>query len=875
MWSGNELRQSFLDYFEGKGHLRMPSASLIPDDPTVLLTIAGMVPFKPYFMGKAVPPSTRMTSSQKCVRTNDLDNVGRTARHHTFFEMLGNFSVGDYFKEGVIPWAWEYLTQNLSISPDKLWVSVYQDDDDAYKIWNQGVGISQSRIVRMGKEDNFWEMGATGPCGPCSEIYYDFGPEKGCGRPDCAVGCDCDRYLEIWNLVFMEFDRDASGKLTPLPQQNIDTGMGLERIASVMQNTKTNFETDLLRPLIGRMEDISQKGYGLGNSADDMAFRVIADHLRSIVFLIADGVLPGNEGRGYVLRRVMRRAMRYGKLLGVDEAFMGKIGEKCSEVMLGAYPELAARQDRIIRVIGAEEERFNGTLHTGLMILQEMAERSKSMKSSLINGQDAFKLYDTYGFPLEMTVELAQEQGLTVDIDGFSAEMQGQKERARAAREIAGKGSFGVVIDKTIPATVFCGRGQLLGTGQIVAIVSDENTLEIAETGARVGVVIDETPFYAESGGQVGDSGSIMWEGGSAVVLDTRKMAGERFLHQIEIKEGELLLGTKVSLQVDMERRKSIAAAHTSTHLLHYALRAVLGQHVHQAGSLVQAGTLRFDFTHFEAITRDQLDQIEAMVNKLIADDLLVETKEMDIESAKKSGAMALFDEKYGETVRVVSMGDISVELCGGTHLERTGQAGIFKIAGEGSVGAGIRRIEAEIGLTAYNSYKRSERIMQSLCARLKAKDDDVIERLEQFLGQSRQVEKELQQLKAKQAGSQAQDILSLRKDICGYQFLATELGTADMDAMRITMDGLKDKTDILVLAGRDNAKANLLAACSKNAIEKGIKAGDIIKNIAKEIGGGGGGRPDMAQAGGKNPAGVEAALLAAEEVVRKMIGGC
>jgi len=878
MWSGNDLRESFLNYFEGKGHLRVPSASLIPDDPTVLLTIAGMVPFKPYFLGKAQPPSLRMTSSQKCVRTNDLDNVGRTARHHTFFEMLGNFSVGDYFKKGVIPWAWEYLISELKLDKDRLWISVYQDDDDAFKIWNQDVGIPMARIVRMGKEDNFWEMGATGPCGPCSEIYYDFGPEKGCDSPTCAVGCDCDRYLEIWNLVFMEFDRDVTGKLTPLPQQNIDTGMGLERIASVMQNAKTNFDTDLLRPLVARMEDIAQIGYDRGNASHDMAFRVIADHLRSIVFLVGDGVLPGNEGRGYVLRRVMRRAMRYGKLLGVDDPFMGQVGARCAEIMRTAYPELGERQEHILRVIAAEEERFNGTLHTGLGMLQEIVERNHALNKTQISGAEAFKLYDTYGFPLEMTIELAQEEGLGIDEAGFQLAMQGQKERARSARESGSSESGNYrnsIIDKSILPTEFIGREKLATESEIQAILSENQNIEVAGAGMTVGIVVSTTPFYAESGGQVGDAGRIEWKNGSGEIIDTLKQSGDRFVHVVKILEGQLTRSNRVLLRVDEGRRNQIASAHTATHLLHYALRQILGDHVHQAGSLVQPDSLRFDFTHFEAVSFEQLESIEAMVNEIVFRDVAVATQEMGIEEAKKSGAMALFDEKYGDQVRVVSVGEISVELCGGIHLQQTGKIGLFKITGEGSVGAGLRRIEATVGLTALKSLKTKDRILQEICHKLKTKEEDVLERLEQQSGLLRQTEKELEKARAQLAGNKAQDVLTQIRNICGLNILAAEVEAPDLDALRITMDQLKDKTDVLFLAAAAEGRVNLIASCSKEAIAKGVKAGDIIKASAVEIGGGGGGRPDMAQAGGKNPAGINEAIAVALKTVESVLSSC
>ena len=878
MWTGNELRQSFLGYFEDKGHLRVPSASLIPDDPTVLLTIAGMVPFKPYFTGKAKPPSLRLTTSQKCVRTNDLDNVGRTARHHTFFEMLGNFSVGDYFKAQVIPWAWEYLTHNLGLDPDRLWISIYQDDDDAFRIWNQDVGIPAARIARMGKADNFWEMGATGPCGPCSEIYYDFGPAKGCDAPDCAVGCDCDRYLEIWNLVFMEFDRDVQGNLTPLPQQNIDTGMGLERIASVMQNAKTNFDTDLLRPLIARMEDIAQLPYDQGKPEDDMAFRVIADHLRSIVFLVGDGVLPSNEGRGYVLRRVIRRAMRYGKILRVDQPFLGQVGSSCIQVMGDAYPELRERQEHILRIVAAEEERFNGTLQTGLNILQDLVADNRAAGRLLISGQEAFKLYDTYGFPLEMTVELAQEEGLAVDESGFQAAMLGQKNRGRSAREAASgdSGSFRhVTIDKEIAPTVFCGRQSLQGESSVLAIVKEGQGATQAMAGETVGLVTGQTPFYAESGGQVGDAGLACWSGGSGQVMDTLKLAGERIIHVLAIHEGSLKIGDPVVLQVDTQRRQLVAAAHTATHLLHRVLRQVLGEHVRQAGSLVQPGALRFDFTHFEALTPDILNQVEEEVNQLIARDLPVSTQEMDAATAKKSGAMALFDEKYGDVVRVVSVSDESVELCGGTHVEATGRIGVFRLSGEGSVGAGLRRLEATVGLMAYRQFKANDEILQTLCYRLKTREDEAVARLEQLQEHLRQSERELAQLKASLADTSAQDIIAGLINIGPLKYLAAQVEAADVDALRVTMDRLKDKTDVMVLAAATGPRASLLVYCSPAAIALGVKAGDVIKAAAQEVDGGGGGRPDVAQAGGKNPAKIKAALAAAGKLVEKTLEGC
>lgn len=879
MISGNELREKFLKFFaEKKGHLILPSASLIPDDPTVLLNIAGMVPFKPYFLGKAVPPRVRVTTSQKCVRTNDLDNVGRTARHHTFFEMLGNFSFGDYFKEEVIPWAWEFLTQELKIEQDRLWVSVYEDDDDAFRIWHEKVGLPPERIKRMGKDDNFWEMGATGPCGPCSEIYYDFGPEKGCGKLDCGVGCDCDRYLEIWNLVFMEFNRSDDGILTPLPQQNIDTGMGLERIASVMQGVDTNFDTDLLKPIIDFTAQLACKTYK-SNEKDDLALKVIADHIRATVFLISDGVLPSNEGRGYVLRRIMRRAMRYGKLLGLVDPFLYRVAQVSIDLVKGHYQDVGEKADFIKKVIRTEEERFQETLDQGINLLNKIVNEAKEKGSQEVSGQDIFRLYDTYGFPLELTEELASEQGMTVDRQGFQSYMEEQRERARSARSESGENnirhSLLAVLDKNVPDTEFIGYGSFRGDAQIEALVQGKNLVSTVTAEEEAVFVFDKTVFYAESGGQIGDSGIIYNDNGKAVITDTQRLPNGKTVHFGRVLEGELKTGESIKMTVEEEKRIGIMGNHTATHLLHRALREVLGEHVKQAGSLVSDERLRFDFSHFSTIDKSELNKIEDLVNAKIRANLPIEVIETTLERAKELGAIALFGEKYGKYVRVVKIGDFSIELCGGTHLHSTGSLGVFKILSESGIGSGLRRIEAVSGAAAYEYLKKHEEILTKSAALLKATPDELESRIEALQVSLREKEREIEKLQNKLAKNQINDIVNEAKEVGGFKIIAKQVEAADMEGLRAIGDLLKERFDgVIVLGAASNEKVNLLVLLDKNSVDKGLHAGKIIREIAKIVQGGGGGRPDMAQAGGKDPAKLPDAIAKAMDIVASQIKG-
>lgn len=875
MYSGNDLREKFLEFFESKNHKRMPSASLVPDDPSILLTIAGMVPFKPYFLGKSVPPSLRMTTSQKCVRTNDLDNVGRTARHHTFFEMLGNFSVGDYFKKEVIPWSWEFLTKVLEIPEEKLWISVYEEDDDAFNIWHNNVGIPVERIKRMGKEDNFWEMGATGPCGPCSEIYFDFGPERGCDKPDCSVGCDCDRYIEVWNLVFMEFNRDEHGVLTPLPQQNIDTGMGLERIAAVMQNAKTNFDTDLLLPIIKHVETISGRKYN-DNKADDMALRVIADHTRAIIFLICDGVLPGNEGRGYILRRVMRRAIRYGKLLSIETSFLRDTAFIAIDLMEKAYPELSERKDFIGKIIETEEIRFFETLEQGICLINEIIENTKNAGKFSIDGNDVFRLYDTYGFPLELTEEIALENGFTIDREAFSNAMELQRERARTARLDGDNKNvrFNLMslLDKSIPATKFIGRKKLDCEATVLALIKDDISVEEINEGFDGVLLTDYTPFYAESGGQIGDVGIITGYGLNIEVIDTKKLPDERFVHFIHVTNGGIKKGDKIFMAVDIEKRNATAKSHTATHLLHKALQLVLGEHVKQAGSLVERGKLRFDFSHFSPISSEELREIELIVNKKIQENISVSIQEMSVDDAKKTGAMALFGEKYGETVFVVRAGDFSMELCGGTHISSTGEIGVLKILSESSIGAGLRRIEAVVGIEAYNYLVGCCDQLGLIGKKLKARNDEIIDKLDGILTQSKEKDKQLEEILNRVAADEAKDIMSDVVKISDISYIAKIVHAADMDSLRNMSDRIKDKVDVVVLGAVAEEKVNLVVSVQRSGIENGLHAGNIIKEVAKITGGGGGGRPDMAQAGGKEPLKLPDAIKKVPEIISSFL---
>jgi len=873
---GDEIRSRFLKFMEGKGHLILPSASLVPqDDPSLLLIGAGMAPFKRYFTGQAKPPRHRIATSQKCVRTGDLENVGRTARHHTFFEMLGNFSFGDYFKSEAIPWAWEFLTEELGLPREKLWVSVYTDDDEAYEIWSKEIGVPAEHIVRLGKDTNFWEIGP-GPCGPCSEIYIDLGPERGCGSATCGVGCDCDRYLEIWNLVFTQFDRDAEGNYTPLPKKNIDTGMGLERIASVLQGVPSNFDTDLLRPVIAAAENIAQVEYGR-QTKTDVALKVIADHGRAIVCLIGDGVLPSNEGRGYVLRRLLRRAVRFGRLLGIAEPFLTRIAEAVVGVGRIGYPDLVEKEGYIKEVIAREEERFLSTLDTGLSILTNWVKQLREQGSTALTGKEAFRLYDTYGFPLDLTREILHEEGIQVDEAGFQAEMEAQRERARAARQeadgmgvLAGPGGRLAGL-----STEFTGYGSFEDTGRVVALHVDGNWVDSAEEGAAVEVVLDRTPFYAEAGGQVGDQGVLVNGEGRVKVNAAQKAASGAIIHSGRVETGSIKVGDTVTAKVDVARRLAAARHHTATHLLQRALRQVLGEHVHQAGSLVTPERLRFDFSHFAPVSRAELREVERIVNEKILADISLEIFVADRTEAEAMGAMALFGEKYGERVRVVKIGDFSLELCGGTHVERTGQIGVCRILQETSVGAGLRRIEAVAGLSALTAWQEQESILHEAAARVGTTPDELVERLGSLESQLKEKEKELDRLNRTLLELRARELLDRAQEIGGIPVLAAEVPAGSMEDLRLTVDALRPQlpSGVIILGARSAGRVSLLTYVSKDLLAKGLNAGEIVRAAATVAGGGGGGRPEMAQAGGKEPEKLPAALEQAVEVVRKKVG--
>lgn len=873
--TGKEIREKFLKFFERKDHKILPSASLIPhNDPSILWTAAGMVPFKPYFTGAAKPEVARAVTCQKCLRTPDIEEVGHTARHHTFFEMLGNFSFGDYFKREAIQWAWEFLTKDLDMEPEKLWVTIYEDDDEAFDIWQQEIGIPAERIVRLGKDTNFWEIGV-GPCGPCSEIHYDLGPERGCGSPDCKAGCDCDRYLEIWNLVFIQYFLDEEGNYTPLQSKGIDTGMGLERVASVLQKAKTNFETDLLRDIMDFTARLTGKRYGI-NEDLDLALKVIADHVRAVTFAVADGALPSNEGRGYVLRRLLRRAVRFGRVLGVAEPFLYQVAGAVIDKMGDTYRELVKNRDLIVKVIKTEEERFGETLAQGTDMLSSLIQAAKAADSPCIDGEQAFRLYDTYGFPLELTEEIAGENGLTVDQDAFTRAMEQQRSRARSARQgteyISEKAvRLQSVLEQT-GETIFVGYDTLTSQSTIKAIFVDDRQVEQAQAGQELEVVLDITPCYAESGGQLSDQASLSGENTEITVDMVTSPAEGLYLHRGRVLSGTVKVGQQVTVQVDTRRRMNIARNHSATHLLHKALRQVLGEHVSQAGSMVAPDRLRFDFTHFAAIAQEELEQVEQIVNETILNNLTVQTVVSTLDQAREMGATALFDEKYGNQVRVVKMGDFSLELCGGTHIDSTAEVGIFKLLSESSVGSGLRRVEAVTGQGAMD-YLRSQEDQLGLIARaVKAPAHELVHRVEVLVQELRSLERETEMLQARLAGYEVQTLLHNTQEINGVKVLAARSDASDMDSLRAMLDLLRDKmgSGVLVLGAESGGKVNLVAGVSKDLVERGLHAGKIIKAIAPLVGGGGGGRPDMAQAGGKNPAGLAAALDLVKTLVSK-----
>ncbi|AQU10337.1 alanine--tRNA ligase [Clostridioides difficile] len=872
----NEIRSKFLEFFESKGHYVANSYSLVPNnDKSLLLINSGMAPLKNYFSGVEVPPSVRMCTSQKCIRTGDIENVGITARHATFFEMMGNFSFGDYFKRESIKWGWEFVTEWLNIPEDKIWVTVYEEDDDSYDIWAKEMNFPEERMVRLGKDDNFWEIG-TGPCGPCSEIYFDRGEEYGCDNPDCKPGCDCDRYLEFWNHVFTQFDRDEEGNYSLLENKNIDTGMGLERMGCIMQGVDTIFEVDTIKSILEAVEKLTGVKYG-ENPKNDISIRIITDHIRAVTFLVSDGVLPSNEGRGYVLRRLLRRAARHGKLLGVKELFLQKLIDEVIKVNDKAYPVLVEKESYIKKVVGIEEEKFNETIDQGTEILNSYIEVLKNEGKTVLSGQEAFKLYDTYGFPIDLTKEILEEEHLSVDEEAFNEEMEKQKERARNARGNMDRESWKEdplsKLESTVDST-FNGYSEIYGEGTIEAIVKDDELVQSAEEGDKVSIVLDNTTFYPEGGGQVGDCGLITNENLVLEVLNTKKGANNSIKHIGIIKSGRISNGDKVKTLVDRETRMSAARNHSATHLLHKALREVLGEHVNQAGSLVTPERLRFDITHFEAISNEELKVIEEKVNNVILSSLDIKCDIMNIKEAKEKGATALFGEKYGDEVRVVSMGDYSTELCGGTHLTNTSQVGMFKILSEGGVAAGVRRIEAITGKAVYEYLKERDGIISEVCVNLKSKEDNLIQRISSLLEENKNLSKELHDMKAKMSLQSVDSIFDSKVEVNGVNLITNKFEGMDMDTLRETADNLRDKlgSGVVVLANVVDDKVNFVVTATKDVLDKGIHSGNIVREVAKIAGGKGGGRPNMAQAGASDVSKVDQALSYASEVIKTQV---
>lgn len=870
--TGDELRKAYLDFFESKGHLVVPSSPLIPkNDPSILWVNAGMAPFKRFFNGIETPPQDRIVSSQKCIRTNDIENVGKTDRHHTFFEMLGNFSFGDYFKKEAISWAWEFITDVLKLDKERLWITVYQDDDEAFDIWHKELGVAKDRILRMGKKDNFWEIG-TGPCGPCSEVHYDRGEEYGNSVED-VIGGEGDRFLEIWNLVFTQYDKTEDGEYLPLPNKNIDTGLGLERVASILQGVDSNFETDLLKPMI----DFISKDSGIEYLKDEetkMAFRVVADHSRGATMAIFDGALPSNEGRGYVIRRIIRRAVRYGKKLAYSKPFLYKIVPVVVATMKEGYPELEEKIEHIKKIIKAEEERFLLTLDQGLFIINEMVDKLKDKDKNTLSGENAFKLYDTYGFPLDLTRDVLEEEGLAVDENGFNKEMEKQRERARQAREDLG---FSASEEEKIYKDLlknneieFTGYDQLGDQAEIIAIISNGQEIEFVEAGEKAEIVLDKSPYYAESGGQVGDKGLIRLEGNLATVYDTRKKAGVT-VHFVDLEKGRLGKGDIVKAEVFSDLRKATASNHSATHILHKSLIEVLGDHVNQAGSLVEPDRLRFDFNHFTSMTEEEIKLVEKKVNNIIMANLPVNTVITDMEKAKEIGATALFDEKYGEKVRVVTIGDYSKELCAGTHVKATGEIGFLKLINESGTAAGIRRIEAITGEEVLRYINKQENLISRSAALLKTSTDNLFDRIESLLSQGKEMEKEINLLKDRLANSRTADLLDEVEEINGFKILTSHMEGLDNEGLLKISDQLKEQLDsgIIVLASRLGDKVLFVSSVSKDLVQNGYHAGKIVARVARITGGGGGGRPDMAQAGGRDASKIQEALAEVKKIIK------
>lgn len=877
----NELRKMYLEFFESKGHLAKGSYSLVPhNDNSLLLINAGMAPLKPYFTGQEIPPRKRMTTCQKCVRTGDIENVGKTARHLTFFEMLGNFSFGDYFKKEAIEWSWEFLTKVIGMDPERLYPSIYFEDEEAFEIWNRDIGIPADRITRFyrdenGKCDNFWEHGA-GPCGPCSEIYYDRGEKYGCHRPDCKVGCECDRFMEVWNNVFTQYDGDGKGNYTELANKNIDTGMGLERLAVVVQDVGSVFDIDTMKAIRDRICEIAGTSYG-EEEEKDISIRLITDHIRSATFLISDGVMPSNEGRGYVLRRLIRRAARHGRLLGIQEQFLANLSQTVIAESKDGYPELEEKKAFILNVLTQEESKFDKTIDQGLAILKEMKAVMNGEGRTELSGEEAFKLYDTYGFPLDLTQEILAEDGMTLDEEGFKAAMENQRETARKRRkETNYMGADATVYDSIDPSitSVFVGYDRLTHESRVTVLTTETELTEALSDGQVGTIIVDETPFYATMGGQSADIGSIVGTEGEFTVKDTVKLSGGKIGHIGQMTRGMIKRGDQVLLQVEAENRSNTCKNHSATHLLHKALREVLGTHVEQAGSLVDGHHLRFDFSHFAAMTDEELSRVENLVNEKIEENLEVVTEEMSVEDAKRAGAMALFGEKYGETVRVLSMGDFSIELCGGTHVKNTGTISSFKIISESGVAAGVRRIEALTGkgVTAY--YQQMEKSLEQAAKVLKTTPGKVTEKIEHLLAELKGLQSENESMKSRLAKDALGDVMDQVKEIKGVNLLAASLKGVDMNGLRELGDQLKEKLGegVILLASETEGKVNLMAMATDEAMKKGAHAGNLIKGIASLVGGGGGGRPNMAQAGGKNPGGIAEALEEAVRILEKQL---
>ena len=872
----NQLRKMFLEFFESKGHLAMKSFSLVPhNDKSLLLINSGMAPLKPFFTGQEIPPRKRVTTCQKCIRTGDIENVGKTARHGTFFEMLGNFSFGDYFKEEAIQWTWEFLTDVVGLDPDRLYPSVYVDDDEAFEIWNKKMGIPAERIFKFGKEDNFWEHGS-GPCGPCSEVYYDRGEKYGCGKPDCTVGCDCDRYMEIWNDVFTQFDNDGKGNYTELEQKNIDTGMGLERLASVVQDVDSIFDVDTIKALRDHVCELAGKEYGKEYN-DDVSIRVITDHIRSVTFMISDGIMPSNEGRGYVLRRLLRRACRHGRLLGIHKGFLPELAQTVIAGSKDGYPELEEKKEFILKVIAKEEEQFNKTIDQGLGILAEMIAGMEAKGGKTLSGDDAFRLYDTYGFPLDLTKEILEEKGMDVDEEGFKSSMEVQRTTARNAREVTNYMGADVTVYESIDPSVtstFVGYENLSWESDVTVLTTETELADALSEGEKGTVFVNETPFYATSGGQEADTGYIRTAEGEFKVEDTVKLLGGKIGHVGVMTKGMIKVGDKVSLEVNAKKRALSARNHSATHLLQKALRTVLGTHVEQAGSSVNEDRLRFDFTHFSALTAEELKKVEDIVNEQISKGLPVVAKNMPIEEAKKTGAQALFGEKYGDIVRVVNMSEFSIEFCGGTHVSNTSEIMAFKIISETGVAAGVRRIEAltSDGLMKY--YADMEAKLKNAAQLLKTTPDSLTDKITHMMAENKSLHSEVESLKSKMAQDAAGDVMDQVKEIKGVKLLAAQIDGVDMNGLRDLGDQLKGKLGegVVVLASAGEGKVSLMATATDGVMKMGAHAGNLVKGIAGCVGGGGGGRPNMAQAGGKNPAGIPDALKKAEEVLESQL---